>query len=214
MARAFSNTAHAVNNALQVVSGSAELLESAEGLVPAALKRVHAIRAQSSRAASCIDGLLSYARATAQAPAALDLGRILDATLEMRAHSLSRARITVAFTRPEEGTCLVVAPPGKLVQLLLNLLLMIESDVAGRGDARIGIAAERSPSQVRLLITAGGVLESPAGSTSQDWFLGFDKRAQERVVLRLAGGMSGRLSVERSNDGVRRLELALPATGP
>jgi C4-dicarboxylate-specific signal transduction histidine kinase len=207
--RAFSNTAHAVNNALQVVSGSAELLEAAGGLPPPALRRVQAIRTQSGRAAAAIDGLLSYARGAGPRTASLDLCRILDLVIELRAHSLSRARITVAFTRPEEGSCVILAEPGKLVQLLLNLLLMVEAEVAVRADARIGIAAERLPSHVRLVITAQGppssrTQASPAG------FLGFENSAQERVVRRLADGMAGRLTIERSDDdGVRSIELTL-----
>jgi C4-dicarboxylate-specific signal transduction histidine kinase len=211
VARAFSNTAHGVNNALQVVSGNAELLESADGMAPAVLKRVQAIRAQSGRAATSIDGLLSYARGMAQPPSTIDLGRVLDSALEMRAHSLSRARITVAMTRPEEGSCLLVAPPGKLLQLMLNLLLMIEAELSGRPDARIGIAVERVPSRVRLNITAAGALQSAAQGPSPDWFLGFEKGAHERVVLGLASRMAGTLRFERVGEAIRKLELELPA---
>jgi signal transduction histidine kinase len=209
VARAFSNTAHAVNNALQVVSGNAELLESAGGLDPAALRRVHAIHTQAGRAAVSVEGLLAYARATSQSPAALDLARILDAVVEMRSHSLSRARIIVEVSRPDDGSCIVWAPAGKLVQLLLNLLLMVEAHAAGSAEARMHISIERLPSQVRLLVVASGGPASPVGSPSPDWFLGFEKRAQERVVEHLTAGIGGRLSFERSTADVGRIELTL-----
>lgn len=69
--RVFSNTAHDVNNALQVIAGSAELLE-ARDLDSAVRRRVETIRVEAAKAAITINRLLTYARSGALPIVALE----------------------------------------------------------------------------------------------------------------------------------------------
>lgn len=155
--RAFSTTAHDVNNALQVIAGSAELLEARE-LDAAVRRRVEIVRHESGKAAATIDRLLDYVRAPRQPVAAIDLWPLLDAAITMRQASLGRSRIVAAVNREGAQPAFVDGERGRLLQALLNLLLVAEARVAGRGKARIEIGVESGGSgvTVRVVTSAEG----------------------------------------------------------
>lgn len=136
--RAFSTTAHDVNNALQVIAGSAELLESRD-LDPAIRRRVEAIRVESGKAAQTIDRLLSYARAPRQPAQSLDLWTIVDSAVALRMASLGRLRIALSVDRSAQVPVQVSGQATKVLQALLDLLLIAEDNLAGRARARIAV---------------------------------------------------------------------------
>ena len=95
--QAFSNAAHTINNALQIAGGRAELIEMRETIDPDVRTRVRAIRAQGDRVAAVVDQLLTYSRGEAAERVAVDIVSTIHTALEMRAHPLSRARVSAAF---------------------------------------------------------------------------------------------------------------------
>ena len=214
--RAFSNTAHDVNNALQVISGSAELLEARE-LDPAVAKRVEAIRGQAAKAAATIERLLSYARYNgAAAVHTVDLASIVESAVAMRAGSLIRARIAVRFDRSDSAPYWIVADRHRALQAVLSLLLSSEDDVRERAEARIDVRLERQGEGVRVSISgsvAAGIElaapadrspTSPAGTTGRDLL----------SAARLAAEPAGQLTVTEGQSGARTLALTFPAASP
>ena len=123
--RAFSNAAHDVNNDLQVIGGSAELLERRE-LDPAVRRRVEAIREQAVAAAATINRLLAYSRAEPAAPGPIELSQVVTAAVAMRRSSLSRARIGIDVESVPEP-CWAVADGGGPAPGLLDILLAAEA---------------------------------------------------------------------------------------
>jgi len=153
--RAFSTTAHDVNNALQVIAGSAELLEARE-LDPAVRRRVEIVRQESGKAAATINRLLDYVRAPRQQPERLDVWPLLDAAIGMRQASIGRSRIALAVNRDAAQPAWIVAERGGTIQTLLNLLLIAEAHVAGRVKARIEVTVEPSPDGVAATLATSG----------------------------------------------------------
>jgi len=148
--RTYSSTAHAVNNALQVIGGRAELLVARTSPPPDFIDRVEVIRAQSQRAGTAIDTLLSYARAGTD-PQLTALEDLVQVTVAMRAHSLHRAGIALDVQLQPAGGPLFL-PRSVFQQLLLNLLLLIESRLVGRLGGRVAVVMTCADQTARLAI--------------------------------------------------------------
>jgi signal transduction histidine kinase len=203
-----SNTVHAVKNSLQVTGGNAELLESREGLDPAIVRRAQTIRAQAMRASDALEALLAYSRPASESVDVVELGDLARMALEMRSHSLGRARITSDVTGTEGGPYLTRARRRDLLQLLLNLLLGSEAVITGWSGAKIVVGLGRRGSDVVIEVSASGsrasgAAEGPAGEFGLD--------LQQRVMKRLAAELGGVLECELSKEGGPKLALALPA---
>ncbi len=191
--RAFSSTAHQVNNALQVIGGHAELLD-ASTLEPAVRDRVQAIRAQVGKAAATIEQLLSYSRSAEPSRHALDLAALTDAAAAMVRTSLGRARIGVAVERPDSAPLLVAADRNRTIQALLSVLLSREDAARTVRSAVITARLERRPNEcaVAVSVAGAGPLEAapnaaePHGAPNAVWLL---------AAARLAAKPAGRIVV-------------------
>ena len=104
ISRIVSNAAHDINNALQVIGGSAEMLGIRSTLGPSEQRRVQAIGTQAERIAATLEGLSSVTRSDDGGRQLLDLTRVAEDAVALTAFSLNRARISVTSTSPV-GTC-------------------------------------------------------------------------------------------------------------
>jgi nitrogen-specific signal transduction histidine kinase len=134
--RAFSNVAHDVNNALQVIAGNAELL-ALQPIADDVARRVETMRAQSLRAASVIDRLLKYARAPATPVQTVDVWPIVESAVALRTASLNRRRIRLTAERSADAPALVTGGHALFLQALIDLLLAAESNPAAVAGAAI-----------------------------------------------------------------------------
>ena len=153
VARAFSNTAHDVNNALQVIAGSAELLE-ARDLDPAVRRRIETIRAETGKAAATINRLLSYARAPRQAAVRLDVWPLIDTAVSLRTASVARGRISLVVERADSAPVWVDGEGAKILQTLLNMLLEAEDRIAGCRGAQIVVGVQVADAGVRVHVAS------------------------------------------------------------
>ena len=207
VARLLSGAIHDVNNALQVIGGSAEMLGLRSTLGPAEQRRVQAIASQAERIAATLEGLSSITRPDGGGRQMVDLMRLADDAVALRAFSLSRARIRVTVDRPNGMSCVVRADRRRLLQVFLNLLLNVEKALAGRPESVLHIRFERSDREWSVLFVDSG----PG--------LGTDERARladgaTRPVL--GPGLSGFglwLSARIAEQHAGRLEVDDAATG-
>src|SRR5437868_2293054 len=95
LSRAFSNVAHDLNNALQVISGNAELLDAPD-VEPAVRRRVDAIRSEAARAATVLNQFLTYARSTPADLGSIDVAELVGTAVVLRAASARRLRINIS----------------------------------------------------------------------------------------------------------------------
>lgn len=145
VARILSNAAHDLNNALQVIGGSAELLAMQSELGPPAQRRIQTITAQTGRAASALDSLMSYTRPAPAERQTVDLEALLKAAIALRDFSLHRARISVTIERAAPSPCRASVDRRLMLQVFLNVLLNAEEALKDRrdGSAAIQIRLER-----------------------------------------------------------------------
>ena len=224
VARVYSNTAHDINNALQVISGSAELLETAANPVAVLEKRVTAIRTQSGRAAGVIETLLLYSKGAPEPPRRLDLAALAAQAVAMRDVTLRRAGITATVSRSDEHPFWVLVSRWKLLQVLLNVLLVAEHAFAGAGSATIVVRLERPSStsgrpaeeaeEMTLTVTGTGAsfqdalsgARPPAPPLAYDVTLG----CALKVARRIAAAQGGRLDAPTEVDPGAPVRLSLP----
>jgi signal transduction histidine kinase len=149
VARLLAGVAHEVNNALQVIGATAELLEDRPGLPDSIVKGLQRIRSQGARAAGAVSDVLSFTRERADLRSRVNLRDIVSRAVTLRTYSIARAGLTIGFTAPE--TIFIV--DGNRVQLqqaVLNLIANAEQALAGvRGGA---IRVEMSDDGEQILV--------------------------------------------------------------
>jgi C4-dicarboxylate-specific signal transduction histidine kinase len=143
VARVVSNVAHDINNALQVIGGSAELLSVRSEMGEAEQRRIHTISAQTGRAAMALDRLSAYSRGDRAALQVVDLSELAETAVALRDYTLHGARVAVTIER--------AAPPyrasvsrSRILQVFLNVLLNAEEALKNRRDGTIHIMVARS----------------------------------------------------------------------
>jgi signal transduction histidine kinase len=208
--RAFSNTAHDVNNALMVIAGSAELLEARE-LEPAVRKRVETLRVEAARAAASVDRLQTYARAAAGAVQAVDLWPLVESAAAMRAASAGRHRIVLTVARGEAGAPRARADATRVLQALLDLLLAAEEAVSLRRGARISVSVLSEGGMVAVRVEASS--EEGAGAAPPGPAAELTSGAQLWSAAAIAVQLGGRVRVVSEAIG-STMSLLLPAVDP
>jgi signal transduction histidine kinase len=207
--RAFSNTAHDVNNALMVIAGSAELLEARE-LEVAVRKRVETIRTEAARAATTINRLLSYAQSQSAPPQRIDLWPVVEGAVAMRAASANRHRIVLSLERPDAKPCWAIADAARTTQALLDLLLAAEDVVARKKNARIVVTVKEAAARVD--VTAEASCDEPGGMRREAGERdSLTADAQVWAAAALARSQGGAIEITNTDHGAT-LTLTLPAS--
>ena len=214
--RAFSNAAHDVNNALQVIAGSAELVE-ARDLDPACRRRVESIRVQAGRAAATIEQLALYSRDAPESPSVVDLALLVESALSMRGFALGRARIAVTVERSDANPYWVAVERNRTMQALLDVLLSAEASVRSRRHGRIAVLLDRLGPSVSVTVTATAegdtdATEPAPGSPSSPCVAAVTTDVEAWAAARLVTAQRG--SLQRSIVGPLTITVTFPSTAP
>lgn len=131
VARLMSGTVHEVNNALQVIAGSVELLEQQPALPPAVVKSLERIRRQGERAAGALAELQAFTKASLEGRERLSLREVVKQAVAFRRYAAARIGVSFTFTADEQSLELVVGNVAYLQQAVLNVLVNAEQAMAG-----------------------------------------------------------------------------------
>lgn len=153
VAALLSTTTHEVNNALQVISGSAEMLRP-DTPSDVLVRRSDAIGSQARRGSALLAELSSFARDDAPETRRADVGQIGQRALAMRQYALARLGIESGFEA--QGPLRVTAAPHGVLQVIVNLLLNAERALAGRPSPRIALTARQCQARVELIVDDNG----------------------------------------------------------
>ncbi|MGE0316135.1 MAG: sensor histidine kinase [Vicinamibacterales bacterium] len=163
-ARLLSGAAHEVNNALQVISGTVELLEARPDLSSDVKNALERLRRQSTRAALALADVQHYTRADVTTTATVNLRDAMTRALALRAFAMKRAAITTDIA----GDCtplLVRGNRARLQQAAFNLLINAEQALAGKGGTiRVSYEAAADIVTVRVADEGPGL---PAGDADR-----------------------------------------------
>jgi signal transduction histidine kinase len=154
VARLLSGVAHEVNNALQVIGGTTELLQETPGLPAPIADGFRRIGGQNLRAAAAISDVMAFARQQ-DARGRVNLGELARRSAALRAFSIGRAQLTIAVEAPIEGVFAVEGSAMLLQLALLNLIVNAEQALAGRRGGAIRVTLDE-PGDVRLRVVDDG----------------------------------------------------------
>jgi signal transduction histidine kinase len=151
-----SGVAHELNNPLQAILGTAELLERDYQLTPHALEEIAFIKTQSGRAREIIRNLSRFSSQQSGPPALVDLRDVVAEVVQLRGRDLGNTGITLDVEAT--ATHQVYANFTELEQVILNFVINAEQAVesAGRKHGRILIRLFETGRKVRLEVHDDG----------------------------------------------------------
>ena len=218
VARLLAGAAHEVNNALQVIGGTSELLQGTEGLPPPVEDGLQRITVQTTRAASAIQEVLTFARQRMDATARVNLREIATRSVALRSFAIGRARLSIAVDASPKGRFAVDGNPTLLQLAVLNLIVNAEQALSGRSGGAIRVELEEPSGSVVLRVSDNGPgVEAAHANDIFDPF--FTTRPRDEAsglgltVARLVAEQhGGTLSLEARDVGAC-FALRLPAVG-
>jgi signal transduction histidine kinase len=162
VARLLSGAIHDVNNALMVISGTVDILESRPDVPASMHDSLARLRAQSARAAGTLGQVTLFTRSAHGEQQPVNLRELAQESLALRDFAIRRARSTATLETAGEGPFIVTGSRGDLQQVLLNLIMNAEDGLAGRtGSIRLRLSiepdAERADVVMRVIDDGTGV---------------------------------------------------------
>jgi C4-dicarboxylate-specific signal transduction histidine kinase len=157
VAAVLSTTVHEANNALQIISGSAEMLGGATASDVVA-RRSSAIGTQARRASALLAELSAFAKEDSGEGGVqnrVDAAQVAQRALAMRQYTLARLSIQSTF-EGSEALPPVAARPRPILQIVLNLLLNAERALTGRDGGKIAVTAASCHGRVCLTVDDNG----------------------------------------------------------
>jgi len=162
VARLLSGVVHEVNNALQVIGGTTELLQDSPGLTESVARGLQRIHAQHTRAASALAEVMVFSRQKSDARGVVNVREIVMRSIDLRSYAIGRARLTIEPHIPAEGRFTVDGSAPLLQQALLNLIVNAEQSLAGRVPGAITVAVERQDQWILVRVSDDGAGVDPA----------------------------------------------------
>ena len=135
IARLLSGATHEVNNALQVIGGTVELLEARTDLPPQVVTGLARLRTQGDRAAAAIAAVTQFARARPGLRERLNLRELTAHCVALRMFAVRRAGLTLEHSASTSRSLIVEGSSVELQQLVLNLIINAEQALAGTGGS-------------------------------------------------------------------------------
>lgn len=203
---------HDVSNALQVMSGAAEML-SLDASPEAVQRRSGSIVRQAMAATATLQQLSGFAREAARPPGPVSARDLCQRVLAMRLYATRKLRLT-AGVEGDAGPC--VAPARDLLQVLLNLMVNAERALTGRPDGELRFVVTADAGAVRIAAVDNGpgiAPEAQAAAFAWPPALGDDPAALGiglRVSRALVERAGGTLEIDTAPDGGAAVVVTLP----
>jgi PAS domain S-box-containing protein len=150
-----SGIAHEINNPLTGVIGYAELLMQED--VPEHIKKdLEVIHEGAQRVAGIVKGLLKFARQSRPERVLVNINEIIEVTLRLRAYELETSNIKVTTNLADELP-LIVADPGQLQQVFLNLIINAEMEMRlSHSRGKLTIKTKSTDNTIRICFKDNG----------------------------------------------------------
>jgi signal transduction histidine kinase len=156
-----SGVAHELNNPLQAILGTAELLERDPALSAEALAEITLLKTQSERAREIIRNLSRFGSQQSGPPTLVDLRTVIAEVVQLRRHDLEKSSIAIDSEISTSSN--VYANVTELEQVTLNFVINAQQAIEslGRGHGRILIRLYEADRKVRLEVQDDGPGVSP-----------------------------------------------------
>jgi signal transduction histidine kinase len=170
-ARLLSGVVHDVNNALQVISGTAELLSARSDLPETVGPALERLRKQTARAAGVLSDVQTFTRGSLTDRSRVNLREVAEHSLTLRAFSIKRANLTSRLQASEHESFYVQGNRAQLQQALLNLIINAEQAFAGRpGEILLDLTSEGETLVLRVTDKGPGMAVQPPDLAFQAFY--------------------------------------------
>jgi PAS domain S-box-containing protein len=210
-----AGVAHEINNPLQTILGSAEVLLEDQTL-PSGRRELELVRLEARRAAQIVRSLLSFVRRTAPDRAVVDLNEIVAATVELRHYHLERSNIVLDVALHPAALPIFVNRE-EIQQIVLNLVLNAEHALERAQGGRISIRT-LAVGQHRVLEVADdgpGISKEVRGRIFEPFFTTKEVGEGTGLGLSISHGIAyahgGSLELCAADSGGACFRLLLPA---
>jgi signal transduction histidine kinase len=150
-----SGVAHELNNPLQAILGTSEILERDGGLNPQALEEISFIKTQSGRAREIIRNLSRFITQKAGPPTQVDLRDVIAEVIQLRRTDLDIASVSLEVKA--ESTRKVYASFTEIEQVTLNFVINAQQAIESLGSkGRILIRVFDIGKKIRLEVLDNG----------------------------------------------------------
>ena len=151
-----SGVAHELNNPLQAILGSVELLERRPGVSPDVLRDVDFVKTQSGRARDIIRNLSRFSSQQIGPPTAVDLSAVVDEVVQLRRRELDGLGIGLDVEIASSRS--VSTSFTEIEQVVLNFVINAQQSIATAKTAagRIRVRVTDVGPQVRLEVMDNG----------------------------------------------------------
>jgi two-component system sensor kinase FixL len=163
VARLLSGAIHDVNNALQVIAGSIELLEGRPDLPEHVTRGLARMRNQSGRAAAALERVTSFTKASTEDTTIVNLRDMAQRRVALREFAVRKARLSIRLSGDGEAALNVSGNRTYIEQAILNLIVNAEEGLAasgGGGEIDVQVTADAGWAVVRVFDNGPGI--SPA----------------------------------------------------
>ena len=161
-ARLLSGVVHELNNVLQVISGTVELLEVRADMPPTARPALERVRNQSARAAATLSDVLQFTRAGLDEMMPVNLREVAQHSVNLRLFAVRRAGLQITLTA-DGNSFMVMGNRGMLQQALLNIIANAEQALAPqkKGTILVQLTADAGTVTVRVSDDGPGIPMTP-----------------------------------------------------
>lgn len=154
-ARLMAGVIHEVNNVLQVISGTVELLQTRPDVPPSMLPALERLSKQTARGAAIFAEAMVFTRATTTGTDRVNMREVAEHSLSLRAFFIKRANLTSKLVAPEGFRFHVMGNRAQLQQALLNLIVNAEQASANTKGEIVVELEEKDGQVVTRVIDAG-----------------------------------------------------------
>jgi two-component system NtrC family sensor kinase len=154
-ARLLSGAVHEVNNALQVISGTVEILQGRTDLGDPVTRALERVRTQSTRAANALADVLVFTKGSVDEIVGVDIRDTVTYCLGVRRFAMHRAGLSAHFEPNLAETFVVQGTRSLLQQAVLNLLVNAEQALAG-SRSMIDVDLTRKAQWIELRVSDEG----------------------------------------------------------
>jgi signal transduction histidine kinase len=209
-ARLLSTAVHETGNALQVISGNAEMIAAGAADAAKSAERAHRIKVHADQAGGRLQFLAALANPDSAPPRNLDLRQLAEHAIGLRRYSLNRARVAIGVDGAESAN--VRGSETELVRVLANLVLNAEQAVKERPDPAIQVTVGLTGAAAIVAVTDNGpgVAEDARESVFQPFAPNRPTGCGLAVARWIAERHGGTLQLDAAHTPGAKFVLTLP----
>jgi C4-dicarboxylate-specific signal transduction histidine kinase len=214
-----SGVAHELNNPLQAILGTVELLERRPGVLPEVLHDVGFVKTQTGRARDIIRNLSRFSSQQIGPPTSVDLSAVVDEVVQLRRRELESLGISLDLEIATSRT--VSTSFTEIEQVILNFVInaqqSLEATPAVTGRIRIGVKDAGPHVRLEVLDNGRGVDPADEPKLFQPFFttkpVGHGTGLGLSVSYGIIDSYGGTIGYLRNDWGGATFYFELPAEG-